>query len=285
MGSCRIIKPGLLTTVQDLGRKGHRYHAIPQSGVMDRQSAILAHRLLANPPSLPLLECTVNGPTLEFLTPATLVITGAPMQWQLNGKVVPENLAFNVGPGDILKSGFARQGLRSYLAIKGRIESEFHFDSASTYAYAGLGHGHGRALQKGQMLSWTETNHKLRHQPALHELTKDTISLVKGPEYDYLTAQSKAALMEQPFIVTPQSNRMGARLATKSLLSSLKTLKNSVPILQGMIQLPPDGMPIVVLQDGQTTGGYPRIAYIPSSELDYFNQIAFNRPFYFKSTS
>ncbi len=282
MGSCKIIKPGLLSTIQDSGRKGLRYYALPASGYLDTEAAHLAHMLVGNKKESALIECNYIGPTIEFNSQAYLALTGADMQWAINKEPIQLNTTHAINPGDVLSSKIALDGIRAYIAINGTLSGNRHFGSASTYLPAGLGCNNGTALQKGEIIMWDEHSEK----PALISIKKENkqselIRIKRGPEYTLLTEKSKTALIEAHYLVTTDSNRMGARLDGEEL-ETTRSLQASVATLPGFIQLPPSGKPIVVLQDGQTTGGYPRIAYIPEEELSLFNQLAFRKPFRFQ---
>jgi len=269
-GSLEILKPGLMTSIQDLGRQGLSYYAIPTSGAMDQKAARIALLLLSLSEEYPLIECTSNAPEIIFHTPTRVVLTGADFGWKLNNNPVVINSVFEVQASDVLKGGFARDGLRGYVAVDGLLETSNEFNSYSTYTNAAFGGHHGRLLKKGDQLFWNASLH-----------ADLIIPIHKGPEFDYLTALSKFQLTENEYSIGAESNRMGARLEGERLDSSSYQLNNSAPVLPGFIQLPPSGKPIVVLQDGQTTGGYPRIAYIHENNLSRFNQIPLGGRFKF----
>ena len=281
MGSGLIIKAGSLTLIQDLGRKGSAYYAIPCSGVMDKQAASIANTLVDNPIKAPVIECTLQGPTISFENAVSIAITGADMQWKINEERIALNIPHQLISGDILSSGYARGQLRAYIAIKGNIVSDFHFDSCASYTSAALGHNQGQPLSKGDYIRWTTPSKTIHSNPQLADLEiPQQININKGPEFHFLTKASSQALLQSEFKVGPDSNRMGARLIGKKIELS-QILVDSVPVLPGFIQLPPNGQPIVVLQDGQTTGGYPRIAYLNSAELNSFNRLPIGQPFRF----
>ena len=264
MPKIEIIKAGLMTSIQDLGRKGMAYFAIPKSGVMDVNSAQIALLLLNQAPSSPLIECTSMAPQIKFHGATRIAITGADFNWTINNEKVPRNWCLEIKPGDILKGQFTKDGLRGYIAIEGELLIESVYDSYSTYINAKLGGFKGRLLQKGDILEWKET--KKRQEDIW------AIPIKSGPEYDLLSDIGKTQLITHTFEVEADSNRMGLRLNGKPI-EVIGKLENSVPVLPGFIQLPPSGLPIVVLQDGQTTGGYPRIAYLQEKHLAELNQI------------
>ena len=281
MGSGLILKPGSLTTVQDHGRVGSAYFAIPRSGVMDRTSAQNANLLVGNNKDAPILECTLKGPTIQFDSAVDIALTGADMSWKINGENISLNKSYALSTGDILSTGYAKGPLRSYLAIRGQLDTIFHFASCASYPAAALGHNYGQPLAKGDRIQWDENPESTVTKSPIDEANlPQSIIIYKGPEYSLLTPDSKQILNQQAFKVGPDSNRMGARLIGEKM-EVTSVIKDSVPVLPGFIQLPPSGQPIVVLQDGQTTGGYPRIAFLKSEEINAFNRLPLGQPFSF----
>ncbi len=273
MGSLTFIKSGLMTTVQDGGRQGHAFHAVPPSGFMDKAAAELAHAVLFRDKDSALIECTLIGPTMEFHSEVEFVITGADMRWQLDGKPISLNSLTYAQENSVLTSAAAIHGFRSYIGINGDLQLDKNLTSSAMYQYAGLGHQGGRAFKKGDMLTWgkcpkIDQQVRLKHKPLL----LDSLKIVPGPEYNWLSDESKQLLVNSEFVISPDSNRMGSKLRGPFLRTDSQ-LDHSLPVLPGFIQLPPDGQPIVILQDGQTTGGYPRIAYMQEAELSRFNQV------------
>jgi biotin-dependent carboxylase-like uncharacterized protein len=284
MGSCILLQPGALTTLQDNGRSGYAQYAIPSGGVMDVVAAHKAQQLVGNDPDWPIVECTLKGPKIKFESETKIALTGGDMQWKLNGKLVERNAVINVQANDILSSGFTKDQPRSYLAISGKITTRYHYNSCSTYGPAQLGHKQGQALAAGDRIEWVESHMDVTNQSLVDQnLSTEYIHLHRGPEYNLLSEESKQLLVSEQYKVGPDSNRMGARLLGPKLISG--TIKKSVPVLPGFMQLPPSGFPIVVLQDGQTTGGYPRIAFLKSQELYIFNRLPIGQLFRFQLVS
>jgi biotin-dependent carboxylase-like uncharacterized protein len=271
MRGLKILKPGLLTSLQDLGRPGLGHFAIPIGGVMDRNSVILSNRLLGNPDHCPVIECTLIGGIFEVLSRIKIAITGADMKWRVNGYPLQLNRCYVLERGDILEGGRAIEGFRSYIGIEGRWIGQTVYGSVSYLSYAAIGNLDGSPLRSGDILEFAETEKSDATIPEPTPFLK-AIPLQKGPEFDDLDAASQKHIFEHAFYINAQSNRMGARLEGPPLKLN-RILKESVPLLPGFIQLPPSGKPIVILQDGQCTGGYPRIAYIDREELDILNQV------------
>lgn len=276
MGELTVIRPGLQAQIQDQGRPGLAYYAIPASGPLDRHSADLANVLLGNDAEAALIECHFVAPTLRFESDATLCLTGASMKWSLDGRRIKRLRTHQVSAGSVLSGQAAKQGCRAYIGICGEIQTQRTFGSASCYATAGFGGNDGQVLAAGDQICWSESetlNADFVLNVSQKKFVSSRIRILPGPEYSWLTAGSMEAFRSSSFQLTPDSNRMGAKLTGPVLSVGDKVLDDSVPVLPGMIQLPPSGHPIVVLQDGQTTGGYPRIGYVPQAELSRLNQV------------
>jgi len=276
----KILKSGLLTTIQDEGRKYFRRFGIPQSGAMDLYSLQLANYLVNNPFHFPAFECTLYGGTFQFLNDSIIGISGAPMSALLNKKHIELNQTHFVKKNDVLELGFASAGCRTYLAIQGQIHLPKVFGSYSTYTLANIG---GRILQKNDEISWhnpTPTFQKRTiSEHFLPRFQNPTIlRILKGPEFALLSEASQHFLTTSTFTIHPQSDRMGIRLIPQNA-----TLSHQLPALissattVGTIQLPKEGNPIILMKDGQTTGGYPRIAQVVATDLNRLAQIPPNQ--------
>ncbi len=274
MHKLEFLKAGMMTSIQDLGRRGLAYYAIPTSGVMDRNAALIALLILNKKENSPLIECTSIAPEIKFHHETRIVITGADFNWTLNNEKINRNTILEIKNNDILKGQFSKDGLRGYIAIDGALDIDKIYDSYSTYPNAKLGGFQGRLLQKGDILKWKSRDYSFSENKI--------IPIRKGPEFHFLTQKSIQLLTSNIYKIGIDSNRMGVRLEGEKLEASSFQLKNSLPVLPGFIQLPPSGQPIIVLQDGQTTGGYPRIAYIQERYLSVLNQIPLGGEFQFK---
>ncbi len=269
-----ILKAGLMTSIQDQGRKNLAYYAIPMSGVMDPNAALIALLLLNKERNDPVIECTYIPPHIKFNADTEIAISGANFKWKINNKNISLNKVISIKKGDILKGGMAEKGMRGYIAFKGNLELNKEFNSYSTYTNARIGGFEGALLKKGDVIYWNEESDLF--------LEDHVIPIRKGPEYNFLTENGKIKLSAQLFKISADSNRMGIRLEGKKIESNKYQLENSVPVLPGFIQLPPSGFPIVLLEDGQTTGGYPRIAYVPKKYFPKLNQMPLGAEIKFK---
>lgn len=274
MPSLEIIKPGLMTSIQDLGRKGLAYYAIPTSGVMDENAAKIALLLLNKKEESPLIECTAVAPHILFNNSTQIAITGANFNWTINGDPISQNTVIEINKGDLLKGNFAQQGFRGYIALSGELSLDRIYNSYATYVNARIGGHQGRLLKKGDVIVW--------EQAKLNPFNNRIIPIKKGPEFQFLSELSKYQLTANNYKIGTDSNRMGVRLVGPKLESTSYQLEYSLPVLPGFIQLPPSGLPIVVLQDGQTSGGYPRVAYIQERYLSRLNQIPLGGEFRFE---
>ena len=265
-----FLKPGLMTSIQDLGRKGGRFYAIPASGAMDENAARIAQLLLNGSPDMPLIECTGLPPTIRFHGAGRIALSGADFNWTINGRNLKVPCVISVENGDVLEGKHAREQMRGYIAVAGKWMEPPVYGSFSTYVNGKFGGYQGRMIRKGDKIEWRSGGAEENEFPV--------IPLRRGPEFEFLL---EADALKSVFEVGAESNRMGARL--KGPVVHLRTthLIDSVPVLPGFIQVPPDGQPIVVLQDGQVTGGYPRVAYIPEAFLPVFNQIPLGKRFRF----
>jgi antagonist of KipI len=274
-----VVDPGLLTTVQDLGRFGHQRVGVPPSGPMDRAAFLVANRLVGNPDAAAALECTIKGPRLEVRQAAVIAVTGAPMGFTVNGEEAPSWTAVGVRPGDVLGFQMASAGCRAYLAVAGGIDVPLALGSRSTYLRGRLGGLGGRALQKGDILpvgppapgagrEGRTVRAALRPAyPAERECR-----VILGPQDDRFTAEGIRAFLEGPYAVTPQADRMGYRLKGPAITHARghDIVSDGIPL--GGIQVPGEGQPIVLLVDRQTTGGYTKIATVIGVDIGAIGQ-------------
>lgn len=283
----RVKAAGMLTTVQDLGRIGLQKYGVLTSGAMDAAALRIANLLAGNEESAAALEITLLGPQLVFEKGTVIALAGGDLSPSIDGMAIPLWRPVYVPAGSTLKFGRALSGCRTYLAISGGIFVPEAMGSRSTYLRAGIGGVHGRALEAGDVLEtgkpvvWSKTcsdktivmpwgaSHAIR--PAYKE--NPVIRVVRGPEFDKFSEESKQRLWKEPFRVTTQSDRMGYRLADVPLVVAEPVEMISSAVSTGTIQVPPEGNPIVLLADRQTVGGYPRIAHVISVDLPLIAQV------------
>jgi len=274
-----VVDPGLLTTVQDLGRYGHQRVGVPASGPMDRLALVVANRLVGNDDNAATLECTIKGPRLEVREPTIVAVAGAPMGFTVNGQEAPAWTAVGVRPGDVLGFQMASAGCRAYLAVGGGIDVPLVLGSRATYLRGRLGGFGGRALQKGDALpvglSRAGSAREGRTVPAPLRptyLAERECRVILGPQDDRFTPEGIQAFLEGPYDVTPQADRMGYRLKGPVITHARghDIVSDGIPL--GGIQVPGEGQPIVLLADRQTTGGYTKIATVIGVDIGAIGQ-------------
>ncbi|MEO1253763.1 MAG: biotin-dependent carboxyltransferase family protein [Bacteroidota bacterium] len=266
MGKLRILKAGPITTVQDFGRFSYRRYGIPQSGAMDKESMIAANRFVGNPEDHPVIEYAITGMTLTVEEATVVSVIGAPVT--VNHKQV-SSMIIDLKEGDLLEISGPFYNY-AYLAIGGLLTAQKDFGSYSTYVRAGFGGIEGRVLRKGDVLMTKEEAVGSREVevPSRGSEGLAEIRIMKGPEWGVL----KELPSSKPFKIDPSSDRMGIRLAGEKLEANFREITSSA-VVPGTIQLPPDGQPIVLMNDCQTTGGYPRIGKVLDEDLGRLAQI------------
>ena len=297
--SVNVLNAGLLTTVQDIGRTGSQKFGVLVSGAMDSYSMRIANLLVGNAEREGVLEITLFGTKLQFEEDTLIAITGGDLQTTIDGIPIANWRPVIVRKGAVLKFGFAIEGCRAYLAIAGGLDIPVVMDSKSTYMVAGIGGFKGRALQQNDQLSFgkmTESNEKVfklieregtpdwavPHHPLISLESTQTVRIIEGTEYKHFDEASKQLLVHEPYVVTPQSNRMGLRLEGQALLLTEKLEMLSEGVTFGTIQLPPNGKPIILMADRQTAGGYPKIGQVITADLGSLSQVKPNTKLYFK---
>jgi antagonist of KipI len=280
MPSLIVIRPGMLTTVQDLGRWGHQDAGVPVAGPMDWFSHRLANRIAGNPDGCATLEVTLMGPELEADGAVTCATSGAEFDVLVNGHAVPANDAFDVPAGARLRFAERRAGARAYLAVRGGLGVEPMFGSRATSVISKMGPFGGRALKAGDRLPIGDdaVRARLTPRPTTEPLALGDsgarVRVILGPHDWMFTAAAVDALFGARFMVTPQSNRMGYRLDGPALthVERADILSDATPV--GSLQVPASGQPILLMADRQTTGGYPKIGTVISADIPIAGQLA-----------
>ncbi len=266
-----VLDPGGLTTVQDLGRRGWAHVGVPPSGAADPGSFRFANALVGNHEAAAALECTLRGPTLRFHDHATVAVAGAPLDVRIGDRDVEVHAAHAVAPGEVVKLGVARSGLRTYLAVRGGVAAELVLGSASTDLLTGLGPD---PLARGMRLAVGEaTTDGTANLPRPALASDPVLDVIPGPRDDWFTDAALDALTATPWTVTPASNRVGVRLDGPALERTVHEELPSEGMLAGALQVPPSGQPILLLADHPTTGGYPVIAVVVTKALPRAGQL------------
>jgi biotin-dependent carboxylase-like uncharacterized protein len=268
-----VLKPGVLTTLQDGGRYGSRHLGVGGSGALDAYSFAVANRLVGNTDHAAVLEITLGGPTLRFEHATRIALAGADIDAQCPSRALPGWRPIDLPKGSELRLGACRRGARAYLAVRGGWHVERVLGSTSTDLRGGFGGYAGRALRTGDVLIASDTVTEVRElriapwwidpYPDLDFGSGITVHLLRGRD----ATLPDQALLQSTWRIAAASDRQGIRLEGPTLALRDPGECVSEPIIPGTVQLPPDGRPIVLLADAQTIGGYPCIGYVCSADL------------------
>ena len=275
-----VVEGGLLTTVQDGGRASHRRFGVTGAGPMDTRSHRLANRLVGNAEDAAGLECTVSGPVLRFERPVHFAIAGADLgatlqRADLGDWPVPLGTRVLARPGNVLAFAGRRAGCRAYVAFAGGVDVPVVLGSRSTDFAAGFGGLDGRALRAGDRLALGESPPRPFVESPATSIAAETptVRVVLGPQHDLLTDASIADFLAAPYAVLSTSDRVGCRLSGPRLQHRGPAEIVTDGMVAGSIQVPPDGQPIVMMADGPTTGGYPKLATVITADLPLLAQV------------
>ncbi|SNZ00106.1 biotin-dependent carboxyltransferase family protein [Flagellimonas pacifica] len=275
----KILKSGFFVTIQDLGRFGYRDIGVPVSGAMDDVSVKNANKLLENEPNAAVMEITMTGPTLQFDSSTYICLSGAYLSPTLNNKPIENYQVIKVEKGDILSYGRLENGFRSYLAIKGGFKTPKVLGSHSQYFPI----TQEKCLKNGDEIEYDETNSfdsLLSEIKMENHFEQDYIEVFKGPEYSLLSDRQLAQLFSKIFTVSKANNRMAYQLS--ELIAGHKHSMLTSGTIPGTLQLTPAGRLIVLMKDGQTTGGYPRILQLSKASICMLAQKKFGDSLTFK---
>jgi biotin-dependent carboxylase-like uncharacterized protein len=280
----RVLAPGLMTTLQDLGRRGYQSLGIPVSGALDAVALAAANALVGNPSRTGALEIAYHGPTVAVEAESTrLAFAGGTTAIEaLRGERrsaatrLPPLQSVRLRQGEVLRVGSLSGSAVGYLAVEGGFDVAPVLGSQSTYARAGLGGFAGRPLRAGDLLPLRQAHAKERAEsmfPALDLAPPQRIRVVLGPQ-EHFTARGRRTFLESIYTVSPASDRMGMRLEGATLEHGDGFNIVSDGVAPGSIQVPGNGLPIVLLADRQTTGGYPKIATVIAADLPALGRLA-----------
>ena len=276
-GEVRVLEPGLLTTIQDAsGRPGLGRFGIPPGGAMDAQAARLANRLVGGGGEEAVLELTLHGPTLEWLSGAHIGLAGADQGAMSDGRHLAPGHSYRVGPGAVLSFGVAQGGARAYLAVQGGLEAVSVLGSVSTDRRSGFGGLDGRALRAGDVLRFAGSQDgPLRSavRPAIDGDDRLAFIPTEG-SLRSLSPMDVRTFCATEWRVAPDSDRNGIRLTGRAPVPATMASIPSLPVPVGAVQVPPGGEPIIKLVDGPVTGGYPVLGVIPSVDHGRLAQAA-----------
>ncbi|WP_435261368.1 biotin-dependent carboxyltransferase family protein [Tenacibaculum sp. nBUS_03] len=277
----KVLSSGFYTTIQDLGRVGYGSMGIPMSGAMDIYSAKLSNFLLNNDLNKAVLEVVYGGCKLLFEEEAILSITGADFSAKINNNEVAMNSALLIEKGSVLSFGKRMYGVRTYIGVKGGVLSEEVLGSRSLYK----GITSSFKITKGVELPIAHIGKAIEKKFSRIKIDKSyieskVIKCSEGPEFDLLSKQEKMNLFRIIFTISSDNNRMGYRLEEK-LSNNLPSMLTSA-VLPGTVQLTPSGTLIVLMKDGQVTGGYPRVLQVTEDGISKLAQKTTGDSFQFK---
>jgi biotin-dependent carboxylase-like uncharacterized protein len=276
-----VIDGGMLTTVQDLGRSGAQRYGVPVAGAMDGWALRVANRLVGNADGLAGLELTLAGPVLQFEIDAMIAVTGADPAAEIDGRPIAPWQSHRVRAGGVLSCGPTRGGVRAYVAVAGGIDVPAVMGSRSTFTRSGIGGHEGRALRAGDHLVIGQAEQaggaavrRLPPQARPVRGTAHTLRVLMGPQDDAFTPDGVATFLGATYTVTPQSDRVGCRLAGPRTAHRIGADIVSDGTAFGAVQVTGDGVPIILMADRGTTGGYTKIATVISADLGRVAQAA-----------
>lgn len=299
--SISVLKPGLLTTIQDIGRSCYQKYGVIVSGAMDTYAARLSNIIIGNSENEAVLEITLIGPSLMLEKGTLFSLTGANLSPTINGKSIPIGRAIYLTKDCILEFTTCINGCRSYLSVAGGFDIPIVMNSKSTYLRAGFGGFKGRALKKNDVL-------KIGNKS---ELSANIIKTFNGDDDFVLSSwylkrfidinpentvirvfetrqfkdfkeESIKKFFSTKFTVSSKSDRMGYKLIGEKIELKKNLEMISEPVNLGTIQIPPDGNPIILLGDRQTTGGYPKLSNVASVDIQKIAQLKPNDKITFK---
>ena len=276
-----VIRPGFLTTVQDLGRTGYQRFGMPVGGAMDPIALCLANRLVGNADGAAALEITVKGPEILFVSDAIVALTGGDLSPMLNGKPARLWTAIWMSRGSTLSFGERESGARQYLAIAGGIDVPAVLGSRSTHLRSRTGGFSGRALAQGDIVSSGMPASRAARRigesvPAKARPRYDrhpTLRVIPGPQDDGFAPEALETLVSSRYTISAESDRMGYRLTGPPLVhaAGADIISDATPL--GALQVPQNQQPILLMADRQTTGGYPKIAVVITSDIPLAAQL------------
>ncbi len=273
-----VMRAGINTTFQDLGRKNLYHIGIPFSGAMDNRNFILANAIAENKENIPVIEFAYQGPLLRFKgEKVNFNITGnvsfnlIKKEEQIEGNCYQN---YTLEDGDQLDILSTNKSVYGYLAISGNFDVQFQWNSCSINTKANIGANDGKKIEKDQLIRILDS-HSCNSIRKLEYINSkiENIRVIKGTNFNYFSDESKKTFFEKNFTVTKLTDRMGMRLEGPKIENIVDTNIKSEGIIKGVIQVPADGNPIIMLSDHGTIGGYPKIGVIISADYDKLVQL------------
>ncbi|MGW7888298.1 biotin-dependent carboxyltransferase family protein [Staphylococcus xylosus] len=271
--SIKILNPGLFSTVQDLGRVGYQDQGFSTAGALDTYALRIGYTLIGN--NGPAIEFTIVGPTIQFLTENTFVLTGGHFEATLNNQVISSQTVIFVKKGDELKIGSVVDGARGYILFGKPLNIQKVANSYSTHTRSKIGGYKGRALKSNDVITCQQNNmyaERIGLSCQVEAINQQVIHIIEGPQIESFSNEAKQKLVNEGFKISEKSDRMGFRLQGEKIAPIESADIISEPVALGSIQVPNDGNPIILLNDKQTVGGYTKIATVCAADLSLIAQ-------------
>ena len=273
-----IIRAGVNSTFQDKGRENFYHIGIPFSGAMDNRNYLIANKLVGNNLEFPVLEFAYQGPLLKYLgEKINIAITGDVSFKIKKGSTVIDGICyqtFTLENGDELDVISTNKSVYGYLAVGGEFDLKFQWLSCSTNTKANIGANNGKKLENNQKINLLKINQNLNYKKLNYINTRiENIRVIKGTNFDYFSDGGKKIFFEKEFTISKLTDRMGMRLEGPNIENIVDTNIKSEGLIKGVIQVPADGNPIIMLSDHGTIGGYPKIGVVISADYDKLVQL------------
>jgi antagonist of KipI len=283
--SLEILRAGLQTSIQDLGRFGAAHLGISASGASDNLAMRIGNLIVGNPENTTAIEMTLTGDTVLFHSDAFIALAGSKFKINLDEKPFPFWSGTYIRAGQVLTIGSTLNGARCYLCVRGGLQVKKIINSTSTHLTSGMGGLNGSILKKGNRLAFGNLDNviqpikNMQNHPSTNTTT---IRATKGLQWDWFDNQNRKLFFEKDYRVSNVSNRMGLRLRGQSIFSSKgnEIITEGMPL--GAIQIPGNGQPILSFVEHQTTGGYPKLANVISADISKVGQLKPGDQFKFK---
>jgi len=274
--SLEILRTGLQSTIQDLGRLGVAHLGISASGASDNLAMRIGNLIVGNPENTSVIEMTLTGDTILFHSNAFVALAGSKFKIDLDKKPFPFWVGTYISSGQVLTIGPSLNGARCYLCVRGGLQVKNIINSASTHLTSKVGGLNGRILKKGDRIAFGKLDNviqPIKNMKSYYYIGTTTIRVTKGLQWDWFDNQNRRLFFQKAYRVSTLSNRMGLRLSGESILSSKgnEIITEGMPL--GAIQIPGNGQPILSFVEHQTTGGYPKLANVISADLYKVGQL------------
>ena len=274
-----ILRAGINTTFQDKGRDNLYHIGIPFSGAMDNRNYLLANKLVGNKIDLPVMEFAYQGPHLKYNGDKINIAIAGDVFFKLKQKnnEIDGNCyeSYQLENGDEIDILSTNKSVYGYLAITGEFDLKLQWGSCSINTKANIGSNEGKKLENSQKINIYKIN-SIQEKKKINYFNSriENIRIIKGTNYDYFSEEGKKIFLEKEFTVSKLSDRMGMRLEGPKIENIVNTNIKSEGLLKGVIQVPADGNPIIMLSDHGTIGGYPKIGVVASVDYDRLVQIS-----------